>query len=470
VRLRLFTLSANGISGAAIGRLALVVALGLACDAHRSGGRENPKTGGPASTRAADPKARATSALKLAPVRPRLVAYVNCLCGFGVGTSKGACLAEPDPHVNHVKLWEERGVSPITHYVIAFLSFKGSSIATDSASVWASGGGSTTDFELDDRLRDALEVAQAKGKKVLLSLGGEGGSNGFLAWAQTLSQSNVDRVLAMRSELERVARRFTQQNGLSADGFDFDIELGGLYSRSSQKYIAIRDLIDAVRDDRLVAFAPQVANGLCAAPAPGDVVPASVVLGGQCASPTHDDSPWVLAQLDQDCKRADGRPKLDYFGIQYYNVGEDECCGGGSDAATTIRSTVQNYVNLANGWPASKGTSDPTLSGQASSQSPGSWPAFVGLGADRLVIGKPGCRGCAFSNYLDPASMKQLIAQLDRRLRKPVGGIMFWDLCRIFGYAGGLCLGQQCQPSWGGQYELRILGELQNQMALLRPL
>src|SRR5213595_1425413 len=54
---------------------------------------------------------------------PRVIAYVHCLCGFGVGTSHDACLDEPDPNVNQVALWEERGASPITHYAIAFLVF-----------------------------------------------------------------------------------------------------------------------------------------------------------------------------------------------------------------------------------------------------------------------------------------------------------------------------------------------------------
>src|SRR5262245_23506307 len=41
--------------------------------------------------------------------KQRLVAYVNCLCGFGVGASEGACAAEPDPAVNQVKAWEASG-------------------------------------------------------------------------------------------------------------------------------------------------------------------------------------------------------------------------------------------------------------------------------------------------------------------------------------------------------------------------
>jgi hypothetical protein len=102
---------------------------------------------------------------------PRVVAYVNCLCGFGAGPNGGACLASPDPNVNQVKAWEDSGTSPITHYVISFLSFKGADIASDPGEIWANGGGSSTDLTLAPKLADALRSAQAHGKKVFLSIG-----------------------------------------------------------------------------------------------------------------------------------------------------------------------------------------------------------------------------------------------------------------------------------------------------------
>jgi len=35
--------------------------------------------------------------------------------------------------------------------------------------------------------------------------------------------------------------------------------------------------------------------------------------------PAVDGTAWTLARLDQDCKTSSGGPRLDYFGIQYYN-------------------------------------------------------------------------------------------------------------------------------------------------------
>jgi hypothetical protein len=410
---------------------------------------------GPAIGNSARPRAAPTAA-----VLPRLVAYVNCLCGFGVGTSRGACLDEPDPNVNHVLAWEERGESPITLYAIAFLSFGPHAIQTDHASVWASGGGSATDFELHDHVKRALRAAQTRGKRVWLSLGGEVGSEGFLAWWRGLGGSSRERTKGMRKELERVASRFESQNGIVVDGFDVDIELGGLYERASDKYAATRDLINAVPEPRQVAFAPQVGNGLCAAPVPGDPLSAAATLGGACkGSPADAESRWVLTRLDEDCKTSQGTPRLEYFGIQYYNVGSDESCGGGADTAATLRSTVQNYVNVSNGWAAS--TASDLSNGRT-------WTAYAGLGADRLVIGKPGCAGCASDGYLDPASMQRLIGSLDMKLDKPMGGVLFWDLCRLFGNGDDLCEANGCQPSWGGKDLVENLRDLKRRMQALR--
>jgi hypothetical protein len=273
----------------------------------------------------------------------------------------------------------------------------------------------------------------------------------------------------MRAKLTSVAEKFAQQNGLVVDGFDVDIELGGAYQATSDKYIATRDLINAVPDSYQVAFVPQVGNGLCAAPVVGDPLSPTTALGGQCQQPVNgDDSPWVLARLDKDCKKGDGSPKLEYFGIQYYNAGTAECCGGGSDSASMIRSTMQNYKNLANGWPASGDTTSPSNPWYQWAWYPGPWAAFGGIGADRLVLGKPGCQGCAGSNYLDLASMKLLIGQLDGRLAKPMGGILFWDLCRLFGNVGPQCVSGECQPSWGAAGTLQNLTDLRTQMAALR--
>jgi hypothetical protein len=382
---------------------------------------------------------------------PRVVAYVNCTCGFGSGPNGTECLATPDPTVNHVKAWEDAGTSPITHYVISFLSFKGADIQSDPGGIWKNGGGSTTDFTLYPGLRDALLSARAHGKKVMLSLGGEVGSNGFLAWWSAQGASTAARVAGMRGKVVAAASAFAAQNGFPADGIDVDIELGGVYAYGSDKYDSTRDLINAVPETLLVAFVPQIGNGLCAAPVVGDPLTPPTVLGGQCMNPVMgDDTPWVLARLDKDCVRAGGGPRLDYFGVQYYNAGQAECCGGGADAATMVRSTAQSYVNLANGWPAAGDVASATNPWHAYQFFPGPWAAFGGIGADRLVLGKPGCQGCAGSNYLDPLAMTDLLARLDGRLNKPMGGVLFWDLCRLFGNTGGLCVSGKCQPSWGG--------------------
>jgi hypothetical protein len=418
----------------------------------REGQRANTSGDRPAATGAA-----------AASAAPRLIAYVNCLCGFGVGSSDGACLDEPDPTINHVERWEQQGVSPITHYVIAFLSFEGATMVSDRTSVWASGGGGRADFELDDHLKSALRAAQAHGKRVVLSLGGELGSARFLDFWRSSGASSSERVAGMRAELERVARAFATQNTLRVDAFDIDLELGGRYLYASEKYLATRDLIDAVPEPYAVAFAPQISNGLCAAPSPGSPLGARTTLGGDCdVEPNDVEQAWALTRLDQDCTRRDGRPKLEYFGVQYYNAGADACCGGGNTPGAMIESTLQSYAALAEGWPASS-------SAPATGAGPSyAWPAFAGVGAQRLVLGKPGCAGCAANNYLELASMQQLLARLDRRLRQPPGGLFFWDLCRVFGKAGGLCAPAGCQPSWGGAQVLQNLRALRNQMAVLR--
>ena len=172
-------------------------------------------------------------------------------------------------------------------------------------------------------------------------------------------------------------------------------------------------------DGMIAAFVPQIGNGLCAAPVVGDPLTPPDVLGGQCQQPVNgDDSSWVLARLDKDCKKADGTPKLDYWGIQYYNAGQAACCGGGVDDASQVTSAYQSYKNLANGWPASGDTTQASNPWHQWAYYPGPWAEFDGFGADRLVLGKPGCQGCAGSDYLDLGGMQSLIGQLDHKLTK----------------------------------------------------
>jgi hypothetical protein len=359
-------------------------------------------------------------------------------------------------------------MSPITHYVISFLSFTGADIQSDPGEIWANGGGSTTDFTLQANLKEAMQSAQAKGKKILLSLGGEVGSGNFSGWWNAAGGDTATRVAAMRAQLQKVAQRFAQQNGVNVDGYDIDIELGAVYQYDSAKYQSTRDLINAVPDNLLVAFVPQIGNGLCAAPVVGDPLPPPSVLGGQCQQPVGgDDSAWVLARLDKECTKSNGQPKLEYWGIQYYNAGQAECCGGGGDSAAMITSTMQSYKNLANGWPASGDTTQANNPWHQWAYYPGPWAAFAGIGADRLVLGKPGCQGCAGSDYLDMPGMQNLISQLDHKLNKPMGGVLFWDLCRLFGNTGSQCVSGQCQPSWGGADVLASLTKLRTQMAAL---
>ena len=65
----------------------------------------------------------------------------------------------------------------------------------------------------------------------------------------------------------------------------------------------------------------------------------------------------------------------------------------------------------------------------------------------------PGCGGCAGSNYFDADSMDGLLAAVSRGLAsrgntKVFGGVLFWDLCRLFGSGGAFCVNSKCQPSW----------------------
>jgi hypothetical protein len=447
----------DGNSGALLGGMS-----GTMFDAEEeTGGADTKERGAADAAIASDVTAVNTG-------QARVVAYVNCLCGFGAGATGGFCLSDPDPLVNQVKAWEDRGESPMTHYVISFLSFSGLEIQTDPGSIWRNGGGSTSDFELAPGLRAAMQSAQAHGKKVLVSLGGESGSTGFLAWWSAQGATTDARVAGMRARMMTAVAAFELQNDVTVDGIDVDIELGGAYSYGSDKYQSTRDLINAIPDDFISAFVPQVGNGLCAAPVEGDPLPPTITLGGQCMNPVNgDDSPWALARLDQDCVRADGRRKLDYWGIQYYNAGQAQCCGGGADVPGMIESTAQNYVNLANGWAAAGDIESATNPWHAYQYFPGPWAAFQGLDADRLVLGKPGCQGCAGSDYLGFSDVVDLIGRLDGRLTRPMGGLLFWDLCRLFGGVGPQCVSGQCQPSWGASDALTNLAALRAKMRAL---
>src|SRR5205823_1317016 len=130
----------------------------------------------------------------------------------------------------------DENTSPITHYVISFLSFTGAKIQTDPGEIWANGGGSTTDFTLQQNLAEAMRSAQLHGKKIMLSVGGAVGSGNFLPWWNAAGATSADRVAGMRAQLMQVAQRFAQQNMINVDGFDIDIELGGVYQYNSDKY------------------------------------------------------------------------------------------------------------------------------------------------------------------------------------------------------------------------------------------
>jgi hypothetical protein len=64
--------------------------------------------------------------------------------------------------------------------------------------------------------------------------------------------------------------------------------------------------------------------------------------------------------------------------------------------------------------------------------------------------------------------MQQLLASLDGKLAKPMGGALFRDLCRLFGNTGPQCVSGTCQPSWGGAAVQANLTQLRSQTAALR--
>ena len=77
-------------------------------------------------------------------------------------------------------------------------------------------------------------------------------------------------------------------------------------------------------------------------------------------------------------------------------------------------------------------------------------------GAQRLVLGKPGCRGCAGSNYLDLTAMKDLLTSLDGRLTEPMGGILFWDLSGIFSQGGHSACPERASRVWEAPIPCKI--------------
>lgn len=388
---------------------------------------------------------------------PRFIAYVNCIAGAPVVTQ-----------------WEQQGVSPFTHYVVSFLSFdlNQNLIQTDPGNIWADNGGSTTNFQLEASLATMLRAAVAGGKHVMLSLGGEVGSNGFLQWRRALS------IAQMRAQIENVVNLFESQNDVRVAGIDVDIELGGWYDYGQEKYDSTRDLINAIPDRFLACFVPQVGNGLCAAPTVADLnggLTPIDTLAGQCqhSEITGGTPGWVLERLDDDCLRADGSPKLNWWGIQYYNAGQAACCGGGGSYDQQALSTFQHYKNFANGWPSSGNISDPANPFHQWQYFPGPFSAFDGVKASRLVLGKPSCNGCAGSNYMPQETLINVLRNLKGKLHDRFGGILFWDLCRIFSDTGSLCVGGVCPPSWGGETPdvsnaLQRLTAIKNEMDLLK--
>jgi hypothetical protein len=166
-----------------------------------------------------------------------LIAYLNCACGFGKDRvrhdafSFDECGNDPNRNTSNTVLgWERENVSPITHYILSFLSFDGAAIQTDPGSIWADGGGSTTEFVLDADVGAAMAAAQRNNKKVMLSLGGETGSSRYLEWWRTHGSTAEARVGGMRAAIVAAIERFEQGNGgLKVDGIDIDIELGGGY-------------------------------------------------------------------------------------------------------------------------------------------------------------------------------------------------------------------------------------------------
>jgi len=347
-----------------------------------------------------------------------------------------------------------------------FLSFKGSQIQTEPSSIWALGGGSTTDFKLDPNLVSALKVAQANGKKIILSLGGETASDTFLAYWNSKGNTTSARVSAIQSDLQNVANQFNPQNGLTVNGYDLAVELTSGYAYGSEKYNSTRDVINAIPTGLTAAFGIQVGNGLCAAPNLGDPLNPNDTLGGQCMQKPVDGTSWTLARLDDDCKTPSGAHKLDYYGVQYYNVGVAVCCGGGANSSQAGQSTAQHYKNFAIGWPqvTADQMADPNNPWHQWANFPGPWAAYMGLGSTRLVLGKPGCQGCAGSDYLAYTDTLNLINSLKGKVQGEMGGILFYDLCRLFGSTGTFCVTGQCQPSWGGSNIVSNLNNLYSAM------
>eukprot|EP00035_Acanthoeca_spectabilis_P039755 m.64841 g.64841 ORF g.64841 m.64841 type:complete len:457 (+) comp9730_c0_seq2:126-1496(+) len=415
---------------------------------------------------------------------PRLVAYLNCACGFGHTAirhdeySFDECGNDPDPTGNTVLSWEAKGQSPITHYVLSFLSFDGGAIQTDPGSIWADGGGSLFNFALEGNISAAMSMAQRNGKKIMLSLGGETGSSRFIEWWHTHGTSSEARVAGMRQSILTAISKFERDNNnraIKVDGIDVDIELGGGYVLGGEKWLATKELIEAVPDSYITAFVPQVGNGLCAAVVEDDLANGLSpldTLGGQCMNPGETGAPWSLALMDAQLKRANGTPKLDWLGVQYYNAVSAVCCGGGTTEAEGIKSTAQNYKNLALGWP---GVTAATMEDETSPWHswrwwPGPWAQFEGIGADRLVLGKPGCNGCAGSNYISEANMLSLLRSIGNGLggNGTFGGVLFWDLCRLFGTEGKFCVSTHCQPGWGSDSDvLSGLNQLYHAMQAL---
>ena len=49
-------------------------------------------------------------------------------------------------------------------------------------------------------------------------------------------------------------------------------------------------------------------------------------------------------------------------------------------------------------------------------------------------------------------SFEPMLESISRSLhahKQQFGGVLFWDLCRLFGTEGKFCVGEHCQPSFG---------------------
>ena len=214
-------------------------------------------------------------------------------------------------------------------------------------------------------------------------------------WTAQGSAEPGARVSMMRSRIDSMVRAFAGANARSPPTGSTSTSSSAARTRpGSDKYIATRDLINAVPEDLLVAFVPQVGNGTCAAPVVGDPLSPTVALGGQCTQPMNgDDTPWSLARLDKDCVRSDGAPRLDYFESSITTpaprsvAGWGRCDGDGSRhrTASTRTSPMAGPHRAISPIPAIPGmpTSGIPVRGQLSPE-----PA-----RGRLVLGKPGCRG-----------------------------------------------------------------------------